>query len=96
NFFTHLYFGDDILVFIRRKEDSMLVLKTILEDFSSATGLKLNLNKSTILIGRLTRIGREHTFGFSNGYGYAIGPKMEKNKSISQAEKIFNIQKKEV
>ncbi|GJZ43577.1 RNA-directed DNA polymerase, eukaryota, reverse transcriptase zinc-binding domain protein [Tanacetum coccineum] len=53
---THIYFVDDLLVLSHGDEDSVRIIKKILEEFSNASGLLLNTSKSTILLAMLTVI----------------------------------------
>lgn len=47
---THLIFVDDLLLFCRGDIESLTSLKTVLDDFSSMSGLQLNKRKSSIFI----------------------------------------------
>ncbi|GKA40345.1 RNA-directed DNA polymerase, eukaryota, reverse transcriptase zinc-binding domain protein [Tanacetum coccineum] len=51
---THLCFADDLLVFFHGNTKSLSVIKEALEEFSSYSGVKANMNKSTILFGGMT------------------------------------------
>ncbi|GJR87106.1 RNA-directed DNA polymerase, eukaryota, reverse transcriptase zinc-binding domain protein [Tanacetum coccineum] len=51
---THLCFADDLLVFCHGDIKSVSTIKESLEEFSSYSGLKANMNKSTIFFGGLT------------------------------------------
>jgi len=44
----NLHFVDDTLFFCQAKPDQILVLKTILLYFEAASGLKINLQKSSM------------------------------------------------
>ncbi|KAL0559838.1 hypothetical protein IC582_000218 [Cucumis melo] len=45
---THILFADDILIFVEDRDDYVSNLKMILHLFESASGLNINLSKSTI------------------------------------------------
>nr|GEW40904.1 RNA-directed DNA polymerase, eukaryota, reverse transcriptase zinc-binding domain protein [Tanacetum cinerariifolium] len=51
---THLCFADDLLVFCHGDSKFMGVIKETLEEFSSYSGLKANMSKSTVFFGGLT------------------------------------------
>ncbi|GKE29845.1 RNA-directed DNA polymerase, eukaryota, reverse transcriptase zinc-binding domain protein [Tanacetum coccineum] len=51
---THLCFADDLLVFCHGDHKSVNVIKKALEEFSSYSGLKANMSKSTVFFGGLT------------------------------------------
>ena len=52
---THLGFADDLIVFSHGDNQSVKVIKDTLEEFSSVSGLKVNLQKSTIFFGGLSK-----------------------------------------
>ncbi|KAG7574650.1 Reverse transcriptase domain [Arabidopsis suecica] len=47
---THLSFADDILIFFDGGEDSLNGILSILDDFRIASGLGINLNKTTLFL----------------------------------------------
>nr|GFA81220.1 hypothetical protein [Tanacetum cinerariifolium] len=51
---THLCFADDLLVFCHEDHKSVNVIKKALVEFSSYSGLKANMSKSTVFFGGLT------------------------------------------
>ena len=51
---SHLLFVDDILVFCEASQDQMAYLSWLLTWFEAISGLRINLNKSEILL-----MGRE-------------------------------------
>nr|GEW79770.1 hypothetical protein [Tanacetum cinerariifolium] len=51
---THLCFVDDLLVFCHRDIKSVSTIKEALEEFSSYSGLRANMNKSTMFFGGMT------------------------------------------
>ncbi|GJT69783.1 cytokinin dehydrogenase 3-like protein [Tanacetum coccineum] len=51
---THLCFADNLLVFCHGDIKSVSTIKESLKEFSSYSGLKANMNKSTIFFGGLT------------------------------------------
>ncbi|GJY47212.1 RNA-directed DNA polymerase, eukaryota, reverse transcriptase zinc-binding domain protein [Tanacetum coccineum] len=51
---THLCFADDLLVFCHGDHKSVNVIKKALEEFSSYSGLKANMGKSTVFFGGLS------------------------------------------
>ncbi|XP_057422473.1 uncharacterized protein LOC130716276 [Lotus japonicus] len=46
---SHLFFADDVLLFIKDKESQVKLLKEMLDNFCKASGLKVNEAKSKIL-----------------------------------------------
>lgn len=46
---SHLFFADDVLLFIKDKESQVKLLKEVLDNFCKASGLKVNEAKSKIL-----------------------------------------------
>jgi hypothetical protein len=48
---THLLFADDSIVFLEASLESLTALKRVLEDYESASGQKVNLQKSSIFFG---------------------------------------------
>ncbi|GKA87051.1 RNA-directed DNA polymerase, eukaryota, reverse transcriptase zinc-binding domain protein [Tanacetum coccineum] len=53
---THLCFADDLLVMCHGDVGSVKVVKSALDEFSCASGLYLNLGKSTIFCGSMDRV----------------------------------------
>ena len=51
---THLGFADDLIVFSHGDVHSVKVIKDTLEDSSKFSGLKVNMQKSTIFFGGLS------------------------------------------
>ncbi|GKD36878.1 RNA-directed DNA polymerase, eukaryota, reverse transcriptase zinc-binding domain protein [Tanacetum coccineum] len=51
---THLCFADDLLVFCHGDFKYVSTIKEALEEFSSYSGLKANMNKSNVFFGGLT------------------------------------------
>ncbi|GKB31996.1 RNA-directed DNA polymerase, eukaryota, reverse transcriptase zinc-binding domain protein [Tanacetum coccineum] len=56
---THLCFADDLLVFCHGDHKPVNVIKKALEEFSSYSGLKANMSKSTVFFGGLTNAKQE-------------------------------------
>nr|XP_009789230.1 PREDICTED: uncharacterized protein LOC104236881 [Nicotiana sylvestris] len=53
---THLSFADDLLLFSRGDNQSVAMLKQCFDQFSTASGLKSNLNKSSVYFGRVCKV----------------------------------------
>ncbi|XP_050219768.1 uncharacterized protein LOC126670140 [Mercurialis annua] len=49
---SHLFFADDCYLFFRANMEEMLVVKDILERYDMASGQRVNLNKSNIIINK--------------------------------------------
>lgn len=56
---THLGFADDLIVFSHGDIKSVKVIKETLEEFSNLSGLKVNMQKSTIFFGGLSKPEQE-------------------------------------
>ncbi|XP_070002790.1 uncharacterized protein LOC142162048 [Nicotiana tabacum] len=56
---THLSFTDDQLLFARGDNQSVAMLKQCLDQFSTSSGLKANLNKSSVYFGRVDKAEQE-------------------------------------
>ena len=50
---THVCFADDLLMFCHGDKHSVEVIKEVIEEFGSISGLLPNYNKSTIIFGRI-------------------------------------------
>lgn len=48
---NHICFADDLMVFCRGDISSTKLISETLEDFSKASGLKINASKSTLFMG---------------------------------------------
>jgi len=48
---TYLSFADDILVFMDGSPSSILQTIQVFDDFSKISGLRINTNKSSMLVG---------------------------------------------
>ncbi|XP_049362756.1 uncharacterized protein LOC125827501 [Solanum verrucosum] len=55
---THLCFADDLLIFSRGDLNSIKALQRFFSQFSQASGLQANLNKSSIYFGGVQLRGR--------------------------------------
>ena len=52
---THLSFADDVLIFFDGSEESLAGIMSILEEFKTVSGLKINKEKTELLLdGRCT------------------------------------------
>ncbi|GKA59909.1 RNA-directed DNA polymerase, eukaryota, reverse transcriptase zinc-binding domain protein [Tanacetum coccineum] len=51
---THLCFADDLLMFCHGDGSSVETIRNSLEEFSNYSGLKANMNKSTVFFGGMT------------------------------------------
>ncbi|KAL0394694.1 UNVERIFIED_CONTAM: hypothetical protein Slati_4435600 [Sesamum latifolium] len=49
---SHLLFADDTLIFCQASEDAMLSIRNILEKLESASGLRINLDKSAVVFSK--------------------------------------------
>ena len=49
---THLLFADDSIVFLEGTHNNMVMLKDILVKYEEASGQRVNLQKSSIFLGR--------------------------------------------
>ncbi|XP_075111638.1 uncharacterized protein LOC142181893 [Nicotiana tabacum] len=56
---THLSFADDLLLFSRGDNQSVAMLKQCFDQFSTASGLKANLNKSSVYFGRVCKVDQD-------------------------------------
>ena len=74
---THLLFVDDIMIFCSGDRRDTRVLKEILDLFSKATGMEINVEKSTLtthLLGPEEELELLETFPFNNS-GLDVGIK---------------------
>ncbi|XP_019246435.1 PREDICTED: uncharacterized protein LOC109226086 [Nicotiana attenuata] len=56
---TNLSFADDLLLFSRGDNQSVAMLKQRFDQFSTASGLKANLNKSSVYFGGVCNVDQE-------------------------------------
>lgn len=47
---SHFFFSDDLMLFNTVEENQISVVRDILSDFSKASGLQVNLDKSKLLL----------------------------------------------
>lgn len=65
---SHLFFADDVLLFVKAKKSQVRLLKHMLDEFCLTSGLKVNASKSKILGSpRLSTAKKE---GFTNIVGF--------------------------
>ena len=66
---SHIIFADDLLVFLQVDKQNACRLKSILEEFSTLSGLSINLQKSTVYFGGQVKHRRWITshLGLSSG-----------------------------
>lgn len=68
---THLAFADDLLLFGRGDAYSMRVLATVMEEFSTTSGLNVNRDKSRIFFSNIAGFDKKHhilrVFGYVEG-----------------------------
>lgn len=67
----HMVFVDDLLLFCRGDSDSMAVLKAVVDEFSLASSLKINMGKSTIFCAGVTDEAKrdiKSIWGFQEGF----------------------------
>jgi hypothetical protein len=57
---THLLFADDIIVFLEATVESMHALREVLLAYESASGQKVNLQKSSIYFGDGCNLDRKN------------------------------------
>lgn len=50
---THLFFADDALLFAEATDQEMFQIVKILNDYCGASGQKINVQKSSLICGRL-------------------------------------------
>ncbi|KAL0292755.1 UNVERIFIED_CONTAM: hypothetical protein Sradi_6976200 [Sesamum radiatum] len=66
----NLCFADDVLIFCKGTVQSVRVIKAVLDEFASASGLKVNPNKSQVILSRAAQSVRYeivHIMGFQEG-----------------------------
>ncbi|XP_038996678.1 uncharacterized protein LOC120121390 [Hibiscus syriacus] len=67
---THLCFADDLLIFCKASIDSIIGVQTVLDDFYSISGLKLNVSKCEMFFAGLSVV---HCRDISEFPGFKIG-----------------------
>nr|XP_009615730.1 uncharacterized protein LOC104108414 [Nicotiana tomentosiformis] len=93
---THLSFADDLLLFSRGDVESVFILNRCFLDFSSASGLQANKEKSSIYFGGVTQIIQDqilHQLGFPKRelpFKYLGIPMSTKNISLLQWQPLIN------
>lgn len=63
---SHLCFADNVLIFIKGEEESLLAVRNLLSTFSNNTDLFLNLNKTSLLSAGLNEEVANHFVGLLN------------------------------
>ncbi|XP_070054488.1 uncharacterized protein [Nicotiana tomentosiformis] len=87
---THLSFADDLLLFVRGDNQSVALLHKCFDQFSIASGLKANLNKSLVYFGRVDTTEHAlilHQLGYVKGdlpFRYLGVPLTTKKMTVSQ------------
>lgn len=62
---AHVFFADDLLMFCKADIESVILLKQAFQNFSKASGLQANADKSVVYIaGKLAEGGDLTGFGF--------------------------------
>ncbi|XP_016752376.1 uncharacterized protein [Gossypium hirsutum] len=67
---THLYFADDLLIFVKGKLESIVGVQCILEQFYTFYGLKLNPSKSEVYSAGMSQVELEEVHKFT---GFTLG-----------------------
>lgn len=68
---SHLCFADDVLLFSYASESSIRIIKQVLDEFDLLSGLKANINKSTIFFAGVNNDTKNRILpilNFSEGY----------------------------
>jgi ribonuclease HI len=77
--FSHIFFADDLVLFAKATKTNCNTIKKVLHTFCSASGQKININKSKIFVPSSTPPNRihlvEHELGFkvSTHFGKYLG-----------------------
>lgn len=84
---SHLLFADDVLFFVKAKNSQVRLVKSILEQFSMAARLKINVHKSKCFASagvprrKLQKLGEISGISFTTNLGRYLGFPMVKGRA---------------
>ncbi|XP_050216415.1 uncharacterized protein LOC126667478 [Mercurialis annua] len=66
--FSHLFFADDLVLFGKASEEQGLAIKSILEEFSNSSGLRVSLNKTKIFFSSNVQVQKAESIANVMGF----------------------------